>query len=96
MVATWRDTYKKNNTCSWCPKPRHYSETKNRHLSLCTKHWHMERANKKRCNDRKKALGLCHQCGKQLEHTSVRTCTPCATKYNGYKGINKTQNRITG
>ena len=88
-----REKYKTSKTCSWCPQPRYYNPIKDHTYTLCKKHHEAERNTKRKANARKKELGLCHQCGKQLKNTSVRTCTPCATKYNGYKGVNKTQNR---
>ena len=75
-----RTKYKEQGSCSWCPQPRHYSDTKKRHLSLCTKHWQMERANKKKSNDLKKELGLCHQCGKPLGDTTTRHCEACKVR----------------
>ena len=86
-----REKYKTSKTCSWCPQPRYHDSEKNHTYTLCKKHRDAERENKRRSNARKKELGLCHQCGKQLKNTSVRTCIPCATKYNGYKNVNKTQ-----
>ena len=83
-TAATREKYKQRGSCSWCPQPRHYSDTKQRHLSLCTKHWQMERANKKKSNDLKKELGLCHQCGKTLGDTTTRHCEACKVKYKYY------------
>ena len=88
-----RDKYKKDKTCSWCPQPRYHDPEKNHTYTLCKKHRDAERDTKRKWNAHKKELGLCHQCGKPLTNISVRKCTPCATKYNGYKGVNKTQNR---
>ena len=79
---TTRDKYKQQGTCTWCPQPRHYSENRKRYLTLCTKHWQMERANKKKSNDLKKELGLCHQCGRPVEQgSSLRHCDSCRDKY---------------
>jgi len=76
-----RTKYKEQGSCSWCPQPRHYSDTKQRYLSLCTKHWQMERVNKKKSNDLKRELGLCHQCGKPLgDKSTTRHCEACKVR----------------
>jgi len=78
-----RAKYKQQGTCTWCPRPRHYSETRSRFLVLCTKHWQMERIAKKKSNALKKELGLCHQCGKPLGGTTTRHCEACKDKGYG-------------